>query len=103
MPETTNPWSRNDAPTKPRQILPEEILGSDENILDAQTHPFRDEKTPPYGTNIPPEIYKAVKRQTQETTTGGVPSLAIAEIAANERARQNPPPRAAILRKPTKK
>ncbi len=104
MTEPKSPWDRDET-TQPSVIAKEEqILGSEMNKLDAKTHPLRDSDTPPYGTEIPPEIIKAVRRERQETATGGIPSLTIAEIAAQERARHRPDtPDAAILRRPTKK
>ena len=104
MPEPKTPWDRDET-TQPGTVTREEhVLGSEANKMDAIIHPLRNEKTPPYGINIPPEIRKAVQRAKQDTTTGGVASLTVAEIAAHERARyQSKTPDAAILRRPTKK
>jgi hypothetical protein len=86
----TNPKTpQNDGKVNESEIIIQEdqVLGSEENIMDAVTHPLRNEQTPPYGTRIPPEIYKAVRRARQDTPTGGINSLSITEIAAEERAR----------------
>lgn len=86
MTEPKSPWDRDEV-TQPSTIITEEqVLGSEANKMDAITHPLRDENTPPYGTKIPPEIHRAVRRTKQDTATGGVASLHITEIAARERA-----------------